>query len=60
LENHCKYLWLRGKMIIADPLKASMNQSGLGPCMWWEGQEGEEEEGEQPMLENGDVEMEEA
>ncbi|KAF2442597.1 hypothetical protein P171DRAFT_434070 [Karstenula rhodostoma CBS 690.94] len=38
---------------------ASMNQSGLGPCMWWEGQEGEEEEGEQQLLENGDVEMDE-
>ncbi|KAK7182053.1 hypothetical protein DPSP01_008219 [Paraphaeosphaeria sporulosa] len=39
---------------------ASMNQSGLGPCMWWEGQEGEEEEGEQQLLESGDVEMKEA
>ncbi|KAJ4345379.1 DNA-directed RNA polymerase III complex subunit Rpc25 [Didymosphaeria variabile] len=39
---------------------ASMNQSGLGPCMWWESQEGEEEEGEQQLLENGDVEMDEA
>ena len=41
-----------------------MNTSGLGPIMWWEGQEGEEEgegeaEGEQQLLENGDVEMEE-
>ena len=48
-------------MALADAFKASMNQSGLGPCMWWEGQEGEEEEeGEQQLLENGDVEMEEA
>lgn len=36
-----------------------MNQSGLGPCMWWESQEGDEGEGEQQQLENGDAEMDE-
>ena len=39
-----------------------MNTSGLGPIMWWEGQEGEEggeEEGEQQAIEDGDVDMEE-
>ncbi|KAJ4287185.1 DNA-directed RNA polymerase III complex subunit Rpc25 [Kalmusia sp. IMI 367209] len=39
----------------------SMNQSGLGPCMWWESQEDEEEDegGEQQLLGDGDVNMEE-
>ena len=43
-------------------MQGSMNLSGQGPIMWWEAQEGdeeEEEEGEQELLENGDVEMEE-
>ena len=40
-----------------------MNTSGLGPIMWWEGQEGDEggeggdEEGEQQLLDDGDVAM---
>ncbi|KAK3208621.1 hypothetical protein GRF29_77g1379585 [Pseudopithomyces chartarum] len=42
----------------------AMNTSGLGPIMWWEGQEGDEggeggdDEGEQQLLDAGDVAME--
>lgn len=61
MENHCRCgdRWIDQVLI---KIQGAMNTSGLGPIMWWEGQEGEEEgeEGGEPqLLENGDGAMEE-